>query len=74
MIDVLTVIEELKEIKAQLTSGNTVMAIKKIDERIAYREKEVADFEKEYAPKDNINKVPMGDLANDPFDITGQGV
>jgi|TARA_A200000159_G_scaffold161964_1_gene184848 hypothetical protein len=67
MIDVMTVIEELKEIKDQLQSGNVPMAIKKVDEGIAYREKEVADFEAEYAPKDT-NKMPLGDLANDPFD------
>tara|TARA_B110000902_G_scaffold248659_1_gene306012 strand:- start:26803 stop:27018 length:216 start_codon:yes stop_codon:yes gene_type:complete len=68
MIDVMTVIEELKEIKDQLQSGNVPMAIKKVDEGIAYREKEVADFEREYAPKETEIKMPLGDLANDPFD------
>lgn len=62
MIDVIIVIDELKKIKQELTLGNQAMAIKLIDEGIAYREKEIKEFEKEYAPK-----MPMGDLANDPI-------
>ena len=45
-----------------MTLGNQAMAIKLIDEGIAYREKEIKEFEKEYAPK-----MPIGDLANDPI-------
>ena len=62
MIDVLIVIDELKKIKQQLKLGNNAMAMKLIDEGIAYREKEVKEFEEQEAPK-----MPMGDLANDPI-------
>ena len=62
MIDVIIVIDELKQIKQELTLGNQAMAIKLIDEGIAYREKEIKEFEEQEAPK-----MPMGDLANDPI-------
>ena len=62
MIDVLIVIDELKKIKEQLKLGNNAMAMKLIDEGIAYREKEVKEFEEQAAPK-----MPMGDLANAPI-------
>ena len=62
MIDVLIVIDELKKIKEQLKLGNNAMAMKLIDEGIAYREKEVKEFEEQEAPK-----MPIGDLANDPI-------
>ena len=42
--------------------GNNAMAMKLIDEGIAYREKEVKEFEEQEAPK-----MPIGDLANDPI-------
>ena len=45
-----------------MTLGNQAMAIKLIDEGIAYREKEIKEFEEQEAPK-----MPMGDLANDPI-------
>ena len=62
MIDVLIVIDELKKIKEQLKLGNNAMAMKLIDEGIAYREKEVKEFEEQEAPK-----MPIADLANDPI-------
>ena len=52
MIDVIIVIDELKKIKQELTLGNQAMAIKLIDEGIAYREKEIKDT------KENGKEIP----------------
>ena len=45
MNEVLALIDDLKKVKQKLVSGDTAGAIKLIDETVAYKEKEVKDFE-----------------------------
>ena len=45
MNEVLALIDDLKNVKQKLVGGDTTGAIKLIDETIAYKEKEVKDFE-----------------------------
>ena len=45
MNEVLQIIDDLKKVKQKLVSGDTTGAIKLIDETVAYKEKEVKDFE-----------------------------
>ena len=46
MIDQLTMIDELKEIKSLLGAGANIAAMNKIDEKIAGYQKQVDEFEK----------------------------
>ena len=45
MNEVLAMIDDLKKVKTKLVEGDTPGAIKLIDEVVAYKEKEVKDFE-----------------------------
>ena len=45
MNEILAMIDDLKKVKAKLVSGDTPGAIKLIDEVVAYKEKEVKNFE-----------------------------
>ena len=46
MIDQLTMIDELKEIKSLLSAGANIAAMNKIDEKIAGYQKQEDEFEK----------------------------
>ena len=46
MNDILNTIDDLKEIRGLIKGGDTILAVKKIEECIAYYEKEAAAFDK----------------------------
>jgi len=46
MNDILNTIDDLKEIRGLIKGGDTILAVKKIEECIAYREKEAIAFDK----------------------------
>ncbi len=57
MIDYLTFIDELKDIKKSLGVNTDNKTMKKIDKTIAKYESRVSDFESEMAPKVEISTV-----------------
>jgi len=65
MIDVLNHIDDLKKIRNKIISDDVKGALKLVDECIAYKEKEVAEFEK-WAEKEGqmepVNSVEQMEL------------
>ena len=61
MIDYLTFIEELKEIK------NSKSKVNLIDEKIAKYEDRVSEFESENAPKEEVDILKMSPNRNSSF-------
>jgi hypothetical protein len=65
MIDVLNHIDDLKKIRNKIISDDVQGALKLVDECIAYKEKEVAEFEK-WAEKEGqmepVNSVEQMEL------------
>ena len=55
MIDYLTFIDELKDIKKSLGVNTDNKTMKEIDKTIAKYESRVSEFESEMAPKDNFS-------------------
>ena len=55
MIDYLTFIEELKDIKKSLGVNTDNKTMKEIDKTISKYESRVSEFELEMAPKDNFS-------------------
>ena len=57
MIDYLTFIDELREIKTSLTSNNTNVIFTKLEEKISKYENMVNEFEDENAPIDHVARA-----------------
>ena len=67
MNEVLTLIDDLKKVKQKLVSGDTAGAIKLIDETVAYKEKEVKNFEAWLEEEHKDEHVQVEEQYNLPF-------
>ena len=67
MNEVLAIIDDLKKVKTKLVEGDTPGAIKLIDEVVAYKEKEVKDFETWLEEEHKLEQSGVEEQYNFPF-------
>ena len=67
MNEVLQIIDDLKKVKQKLVNGDTTGAIKLIDETVAYKEKEVKEFETWLEEEHKLEQSGVEEQYNLPF-------
>ena len=69
MNEVLNMIDDIKKVKQKLVSGDTAGAIKLIDESVAYKEKEVKDFETWLEEEERLAASKMQSPSESQYDL-----